>query len=121
VLAHILLASLNSTKFLTLDLTSLLNRLGQVALPLDATDFGHVGVSLDKCLVVFELGTLTSTLDTAAVGGLGTPETNITIVRPRQHIFVIRCEFGRENTRFIISKMFLKNIVIFTYRCIRPV
>lgn len=83
VLAHVLLASLDGRKLLTLDLTSLLNRLGQVALPLDATDFGHVGVSLDEGLVIFQLAALASALDSTTVRGIGTPEANITIVRSR--------------------------------------
>ena len=104
VLAHILFASLDGRKLLTLDLTSLLNRLGKVTLAFDAANLGHVRVSLDESLVVLQFGSLACALDSTAVRGLGTPETNIAIVRSRQNILAIRSELGRENTVFVISQ-----------------
>ena len=105
VLAHVLLASLDGSKLFSLDLTSLLNRLGQVTLSLDATNFRHMRVSLNESLVVLQLGSLTCALDSTAVRGLSTPETNIAIVRSRQDILAVWGELGRENTKFIVSRV----------------
>lgn len=81
VLPHVFLAPLDSAKLLTLDLTSLLNRLGEMALAFDAANFGHMSVSLDQCLVVLQLRSLTSALNSTTIGGVGTPQANVAIVR----------------------------------------
>lgn len=52
VLANVLLASLDRHELLPLDLPSLHDRLGHVALALDPADLGHVRVPLDQCLIV---------------------------------------------------------------------
>lgn len=45
MLPLIFLSSLNSLKFLTLDLTSLLDHLGNMPVPLNPSDFRHMRVS----------------------------------------------------------------------------
>ena len=47
VLANVLVPSLEGHEFLPLDLASLHDRLGHVALALDSADLGHVRVPLD--------------------------------------------------------------------------
>lgn len=51
-----------------------------MTLAFDAANFGHVGVSFDQGLVILQLGTLAGTLDSTAVGCIGAPETNVTVV-----------------------------------------
>lgn len=78
-----------------------------MTLALDAANVGHVGVSFDQGLVILQLGALAGTLDSTAVGRIGTPETNVTVVRSREHVFAIRCEFCGEHTITKISLLYL--------------
>lgn len=73
VLADVLVAPLERHELLPLDLPSLHDWLGHMALALDSANLGHVRVALDQRLIVLELCALAAALDAAAVGGLGAP------------------------------------------------
>lgn len=83
MLPDVLLAPLDSVQLFSLDLARLLDALRHMALALDPSDLRHVRIPLDKRLIIFQLRSLTGTLDSAAIGCVRTPESDITIIRPR--------------------------------------
>jgi hypothetical protein len=80
MLANILLAPLDSRKLFILDLTSLLNGPWHVTLALDPFNLRHMRIPLDKSLIVLQLRPLAGTLDSTAVRGIGTPQSNVSII-----------------------------------------
>ena len=81
-----------------------------MTLALDSSDLGHVRVSVNQSLVVLQLGPLASTLDSTAVGGIGTPESDVAIVRSREDVLVVGCEFGGEDTMKRLDLWFCKKV-----------
>lgn len=98
VLPNIVFTSLNRRQLISLDLSSLLNSLRHMALAFDSPDLGHVGVSVDQGLVVLQLRALTSALDSAAVGSVGTPKSDVAIVGTGEDVLVVGGKLGREDT-----------------------
>lgn len=98
VLPNIVFTSLNRRQFISLDLSSLLNSLRHMALAFDSPDLGHVRVSVDQGLVVLQLRALTSALDSAAVGSVGTPKSDVAIVGAGEDVLVVGSKLGREDT-----------------------
>lgn len=80
VLPNIVFTSLNRRQLISLDLSSLLNSLRHMALAFDSPNLGHVRVPVDQGLVILQLRALTSALDSAAVGSIGTPKSDVAIV-----------------------------------------
>lgn len=117
------MTTLNRRQFFSLDLRRLLDGLRHMTLALDSSDFGHVRVPINQSLVVFQLGPLTSTLDSTAVGGIGTPESDVAIVRSREDVLVVGGELGGEDTikrldSWICKKVEERTRKERTYRCI---
>lgn len=63
VFSNIVNSSLDSRKFLFLDLACFLNGLGHMTVILDSSDFGHVGIPTNKSLVIFEFLALSGALN----------------------------------------------------------
>jgi hypothetical protein len=89
VLPLILLSAPDSLEFFALDLTRLLDLLGQMPVSVYPLDFRHVLVSLDKRCIVFQLLALSSALDTLTFGGASAPESNIAVVAAGEDVIVI--------------------------------
>lgn len=103
MLPDVLLSSLESGQFFSLDLASLLNGLRQMSVTSYTSDLRHVRVSLDQSLVVFKLLSLAGALDRAPVRGIGTPDSDVAVVRTGEDVLVIRRPFGRENSIRVVS------------------
>ena len=106
----VILTTLNRRQFFSLNLRCLLNSLRHMTLALDSSDLGHVRVSVNQSLVVLQLGPLASTLDSTAVGGIGTPESDVAIVRSREDVLVVGGEFGGEDTMKRLDLWFCKKV-----------
>lgn len=106
----VILTALNRRQFFSLDLRRLLDGLRHMTLALDSSDLGHVRVSINQSLVVLQLGPLTSTLDSTAVGGIGTPESDVAIVRSREDVLVVGGELGGEDTIKRLDSWFCKKV-----------
>lgn len=104
MLPDILFSSLHSGQLFSLDLAGLLDSLRQMPVTSDPSDLRHVCVSLDQSLVVFQLLSLAGALDSTPVGSIGTPNSDVAVIRTREDILVIRREFGRENSTRAVSQ-----------------
>lgn len=98
VLPNVVFSSLDRSQLFSLDFSSLLNSLRHMTLAFDSPDLGHVRVSVDQSLVILQLRPLTSALDSAAVGSVGTPKSDVSIVRAGENVFVVGGELGGEDT-----------------------
>lgn len=98
VLPNIVFTSLNRSQLISLDLSSFLDSLRHMALAFDSPDLWHVRVPVDQGLVVLKLRALTSALDSAAVGSVRTPKSDVAIVRAGENVFIVGGKLGREDT-----------------------
>ena len=78
--SSVLFSALNGGQLLCLDCAGFLDDLGELPMPLDALELGHVLVPLAQHIIVFPLLTLPCSEDSAAVAGIGAPQTDVAVV-----------------------------------------
>lgn len=63
-------------------------------MPFDTLEFGHVLVPLSQHIIIFSFLTLSCSEDSAAVAGIGAPQTDVAVIRAGEEVFCVGGEFG---------------------------